>query len=330
MSNALARLRGFDKAARITEPPSAGQVSVSLAQVELEVIQELLDGNVDGDEALERFALAADEEQDASDEDLPDLVGLDAGSGTGSQYLDEECSLGSNLLPPVPARLVSVLLRELQDRRRRPSKLAYSGSRVDAPRVWKIKSMGDAKVFRKKAKVHGIDAGVSILLDRSGSMDDDIEQAASVTYAMAVALQRVSGVKASIDVFPGLAEPVREVLAFRQNPRRIKSELESIIAIGGTPTADALSFRLQKLIELKCEKRLVFVITDGKPDRPGDLAQVLRRAAREDISVIGVGIGRASAVRTHFPASVTVDSVNGLPEALEDLFRSTLVDRLAA
>ena len=297
-------------------------------------MQALLDGQVDATGALECLEQVADksspEDEGELEVALAELVSVDVGGGAGSSSLADEMNEGSNLLPPVPARLVSVLLRELQDRRRRPSKLAYSGSRVDASRIWRIKSMGDAKVFRKKAAVHGVDAGVSILLDRSGSMDGDMEQAASITYAMAVALQRVNGVKTSIDVFPGLLEPVREVLPFRQNPRLIKSELESVTAMGGTPTAQALAFRLQKLIELRCEKRVVFVITDGRPDSQEDMEKVLHRAEREDIAVIGVGLGSNSAVRSTFAVSVTVDSVEDLPDALEQLFRNTLVERLAA
>jgi Mg-chelatase subunit ChlD len=336
LSDALAKLRGFDKASPIKDQPQTqtAQEAQPVTVEELEVMQALLDGQVDATGALECLEQVADksspEDEGELEVALAELVSVDVGGGAGSSSLADEMNEGSNLLPPVPARLVSVLLRELQDRRRRPSKLAYSGSRVDASRIWRIKSMGDAKVFRKKAAVHGVDAGVSILLDRSGSMDGDMEQAASITYAMAVALQRVNGVKTSIDVFPGLLEPVREVLPFRQNPRLIKSELESVTAMGGTPTAQALAFRLQKLIELRCEKRVVFVITDGRPDSQEDMEKVLHRAEREDIAVIGVGLGSNSAVRSTFAVSVTVDSVEDLPDALEQLFRNTLVERLAA
>ena len=270
-------------------------------------------------------------EAGSTEEDDALLAALFESDG-GAVGLASAEAVSPNRLPPVPGRLVSVLLRELQDRRHRPSRLASSGPRVDASRMWRLGALGDTKLFRKRAKVHGIDAGVSVILDRSGSMDQEMERAAGVAYAMVVALQRISGVKTSIDVFPGTDSPISEILAFRQNPRQVKSVLESISADGGTPTGQALSTRLKSLLDLRCEKRVIFVITDGQPDsgQMPILNAALRTAVDTDVMVIGIGLGTCPELGRLFKTFITVEDVEHLPAALEALFRTNVMDCLTA
>ena len=235
-------------------------------------------------------------------------------------------------LSGVPARLVSVLLREMQDKRRRPTKLSTSGARVDPGRTWRLKRLGDTRVFRKRAQQRGIDAGVSILLDRSASMCAEIDQAAQVAHGLAVALGRIAGVKTSIDLFPAMEKRSERVLDFKESASRAKTRLQSVTAFGGTPTGTALRSALDQLLDLQCEKRLIFVVTDGKPSRSElDVFRcAMKEAADAGVLVVAIGIGDQAQLDGLFPNHVCVDSVAGLADALEGLFKNRVLDWLAA
>jgi cobaltochelatase CobT len=199
---------------------------------------------------------------------------------------------------------VTVLLRELQDVKRRPFIRAASGPKVSVTQVWRLKRLGDVRVFKKRVAASGIDAAVAILLDRSGSMrDNGFETAVEVVHAFILALQRISGVKTSLDVFPGAVAESEQVLEFKQNLNAVTKHLRSIEPDGGTPTGTAMATRLARLIETRAEKKIMVVVTDGMPEF-GQLpivGAVMARAAMEDVP------SRGSTPRT-FETTLTLSS----------------------
>lgn len=336
LSDALAMLRGFsrarDCAAEVlaaaggltgsTGAPAGAELrqAVAVALDNAESPLEALDAAV-GSVTPEAESAA---DAGAAAEMLP--VALGAGDGLADQY----CEATNSLLPRVAGRLVSVLLRELQDRRRRPSRVGSSGPRVDVAGIWKLQRLGDPSVFRTKTRVPGVSAAIQILLDRSGSMELILEAAADVTYALALAHHRIAGAQVAIDMFPGVEGCVEPVLAFGQHPMLAKKKLRGVGASGGTPTGEALQSVLPRLQSRRVEKRILYVLTDGQPNREQrDLTrQLLAQAAAQGIEPIGIGIGVD--VGHLFPLSITVGSVDDLPRALEALFKSEVAKRLAA
>ena len=142
----------------------------------------------------------------------------------------------------------------------------------------------------------------------------------------------MSGVQTSIDVFPGEASPAEELLRSKQPIATARSRIESARASGGTPTGRALAYRLQRILEVRCEKRFIFVITDGEPNL-GDvpvLKEALELAAEQNVEVIGIGIGDKACVEDHFTSFIKVRTVADLPKELETLFKKDLAHRLAA
>lgn len=263
---------------------------------------------------------AAEQALEAADTD--DVGGLGMSSARG----------GSNsLLAAVPSRLVSVLLHEFQDRRRRPFTRGASGRQIAVSHVWRLQRLGDPRVFKKKAPVCGVDAAVSLLLDASESMEDvGMEDAAMVTYNLALALLRIAGIQVSIDVFPGRQEHSEELLGFKQNLRKAEGRLRSVGADGGTPTGSALAKRLPLLMAARAEKKFVIVITDGKP-HPSQVQMtrgLVADAQKAGITVLGVGI--KTDISDLFPLSARVNSVAELPGALERLFKTEVAYRLTA
>lgn len=231
-------------------------------------------------------------------------------------------------LDGVQSRLVRVLLRELQDRRRRPAKYAQAGGQVAVNRFWRLGKLGDTKVFRVRKSTNGVDAAVKLLLDRSGSMEDQIETAAKVTLAFSLAMQRIGNVTTSVAMFPGTHAVTESLQSFGQPAQQAVRRSEEIKATGSTPTGQAVVAELPSLLAQRKEKHVLVVITDDGPDDPQILALALAEAEKNGVEVIGVGIG--CDIRAFITNSVTVSSVDQLPDALEALFRSKVALRLAA
>jgi hypothetical protein len=231
-------------------------------------------------------------------------------------------------LDGVQSRLVRVLLRELQDRRRRPAKYAQAGGQVAVNRFWRLGKLGDTKVFRVRKSTNGVDAAVKLLLDRSGSMEDQIETAAKVTLAFSLAMQRIGNVTTSVAMFPGTDAVTESLQSFGQPAQQAVRRSAEIEATGSTPTGRAVVAELPSLLAQRKEKHVLVVITDDGPDDPQILALALAEAEKNGVDVIGVGIG--CDIRAHITNSVTVSSVDQLPDALEALFRSKVALRLAA
>ena len=249
----------------------------------------------------------------------------------GGELVQCRAAEANSLLSGVSGHLVGVLLREFQDRRRRPFLRASSGRDLAIAHAWKFKQLGDSAVFRRKSLACGVDAAVSILLDTSGSMRSRMAQAANVTYALALAFQRIPGVQTSVDVFPGPGVPFEEVLQFKQNINSAKGRLEMVEAGGGTPTGSAMQARLPKLLATRAEKKVVIVVTDGQPnygDEQSLTHAVVGEAARHGVTVIGIGIN--AEVGDYFAHHVDVESVDDLASALDALFKGELAALLAA
>ncbi len=292
------------------------------------VIEQALEQGEDGDadlDALVEAALAmlveADQAQPANRH----------GSLSGAPVLAAVPCTTTPLdirLDGVQSRLVRVLLRELQDRRRRPAKYAQAGGQVAVNRFWRLGKLGDTKVFRVRKSTNGVDAAVKLLLDRSGSMEDQIETAAKVTLAFSLAMQRIGNVTTSVAMFPGTHAVTESLQSFGQPAQQAVRRSEEIKATGSTPTGQAVVAELPSLLAQRKEKHVLVVITDDGPDDPQILALALAEAEKNGVEVIGVGIG--CDIRAFITNSVTVSSVDQLPDALEALFRSKVALRLAA
>jgi uncharacterized protein YegL len=334
LSDALAKARGHKKArdvaaqaAELERAAQDGQDLEELTESQVEALRAALDEPVEPGQAV---LVAAAQAGAADNEASEDCLG-DVSLQLGGNALAEALPPGSNLLTGVPARLVSVLMREYQDKRRRPFQRGVSGQQIAVSQAWRLKAMGDVRVFRKRAPASGIDAAVSFLLDTSGSMDEvGIEAAAAVTYSMALAHQRIAGTQVSIDVFPGRMSESEQMLGFKQNLRAAEDRLKAVVASGGTPTGSAIAKRLTLLLATRSVKKVMYVITDGRPD-PGEM-QLTRHLVRtaSEAGVIMIGVGINADVRDLFPISCQVSGVADLADALERLFKTVLVDRLAA
>lgn len=252
--------------------------------------------------------------------------GLGAGMSLAFQAAGE-ASVIDTRLQGVQSRLVTVLQRELQDKRRRPTRPAHAGQRVLPQRFWRLGALGDTKIFAQRRMAHGIDAAATLLLDSSGSMADGLAVAAEIAIAFSLALQRL-GVRTKVVRFPGTETVTETLQRFGESPRACVRRCASLVADGGTPVGAAVEIERQALLEQRRLKNFLAVITDDEPGDAATLLAALALAYKLDVMVVGVGIG--CDIRPWIPNSVSVSAVTELPDALSRLFRERLSEKLAA
>lgn len=307
---------------------ATGEAAEPLTDQELERMRAVLASAAEGgdlEQLLETslIALAATPaNDDAFDGEPSDGAGMALGGKIG------ESNIAQSRLQGVQARLVTVLQRELQDRKRKPTRAAHAGGRIIPTRMWRLSTLGDTKVFARSREASGIDAAATILVDSSYSMKDVLHEALQVAMGFSLALQRLS-VKTRVVRFPGAETVVTETLqAFGESPRACVDRCAHLVAAGGTPVGTATAIELPVLLAQKRLKNVLVIVTDDDPGDPEVLVAAIEKAVADDVLVVGVGIG--CDIRHWIPNSVSVRTVNDLPEALTRLFRENISTKLAA
>lgn len=341
----LSSLKGFDLgellaqayADQFGEPDVEAQLGVAdqetvsddnLAQLIAQAMQEAEDKG----EPLETVLAAVQEaiaDQEAGESSPAPALAAGGGNGSGQKV---QMDLGVRL-SGLLSKLVRVFTKELQDKRRRPLKYGQAGGQVAGNRIWRLKHLGDTNVFRIRKPMSGIDAAVTILLDRSASMTPDIVAAAEVSVACAQALERISKVKTSIEMFPGyelFTEATTSLQAFGEPARQAVKRLPEIDAAGGTPLAEALREVLPRLLKQRTQKHLVILVTDGMPNNPDEVRVLMTQAQAQGVEFMGIGMGGHCQIERLLPYSIHIDEASELPDGLEKLFSGRLAERLAA
>jgi len=308
-------LRESDPAAPPLSDEDLQQVEAMLAQSDPSVsLEQLLEASL--------VALAAGQGNGTEDGSRADGGGMFLASGATTPLNAIEMRLQG-----VESRLVTVLQRELQERRRRPTRAAYAGGRVMTPRYWRLAALGDTRVFVQKRNASGIDAAATVLLDSSYSMREQLRTAAEATMAFSLALQRL-GVRTRVVRFPGVETVTETLQRFGESPRSCLQRCASLAASGGTPVGAATVAELPLLLAQRRLKNILTIVTDDDPGDGETLVRALECAEELDVLVVGVGIG--CDVRHWIPNAVKVRDVNELPTALTALFRDRISARLAA
>lgn len=324
-----ARYGGIEQEGQVLETPSQGQ-PVGADQLERMIavlsganadmpLDELLHACI---ESLEGGACKPD--PDASHESN----GLHmAGFGLASD-MDHGGDKLEVRLQGVQSRLVTVLQRELQDSRKRPTRHTHAGGRISAERFWRLQRVGDTRVFNSRRPAPGIDAAASMLLDKSSSMKNTLSVAAEVALAFSLAMQRIGKVRTRVATFPGSATITETLQHFGESPRACARKCAELVADGGTPLGAAMAQELALLRDQRCSRALLVVITDDQPGDPHVVLQVMGHAAVLGVDVVGVAIG--CDISALIPRSITVQTTLDLPEALTRLFREDMSLALTA
>lgn len=147
------------------------------------------------------------------------------------------------------------------------------------------------RLFRKVDEVPGIDTAVHILLDRSGSMDNQIALASQACFSVASALHGIKGVNVAVTAFPsdlGTGD-LRSVAPLLRPGERLTDKF-AIGAEGRTPLSEALWWVTKELIKQKEQRKIILVISDGLPDDPSVALKTLSVIRDLGIEVAGIAI----------------------------------------
>ena len=153
-------------------------------------------------------------------------------------------------------------------------------------------AIGNDRLFKRRLDVEGIDSAVVIVLDISGSMfnsndpaNQKIVPAAQACRALVDTLES-AGVKVAVVAF---GSNVFEVKPFDMNRRKANVLLGQMAPAGGTNDYSALRYAHQLLAKRTENRKLSFVITDGRGDPPA-VRQQVKSGIALGITTIGVGI----------------------------------------
>ena len=163
------------------------------------------------------------------------------------------------------------------------------------------------RLFKRRHEVAGVDSAVTIVLDCSGSMENDkrMPNAVNVCYALLTVLA-AAGVATSVVTF---SHSISILKPWAMPVPRTKDLLESVHPNGDTNDYAALSFAHGLLLRRPEARRVCFVLTDGEGDPYATHAQCLS-GAKLGVTTIGVGI--LQGVGHVYPNAVYVNNVEDL------------------
>lgn len=241
------------------------------------------------------------------------MLGIGAGNALACEDVDAQRQLIGSRSP----KLLSTLMRLLKSQRHKPSRISEDGEVVEPELFWRVRRLGDMAVFNEEVRSEGTSVAVQILLDRSGSMQKIMHEAANCAMAMADALRRVSHCQSALAVFPGVSHSSQMLLNWTERVQVARKGLARLSADGGTPLAEAVNAVLPGLMSRRVDRRILFVITDGQPSQRNIAMLALDKARAMGCEVMGVGIGTDISSLIH--KSVQVSGVDDLSVAIETL-----------
>lgn len=197
------------------------------------------------------------------------------------------------------------------------------GQKVASERISGV-AAGDYRVFRRQKRRKKVNTAVHVLLDASSSMDGPrIQIANEASLAIAQALEAIPRVSVAVTAFKGGVEsPVYEMLKHNQTARACVGRF-AVGASGGTPMAPALWHAARDLCNRREERKIVMVITDGRPAMPEETRNVISLMQRSGYEVVGIGIG-TDVVGQFISDYCVIKNVSDLKHSLFDIFRKKL------
>ncbi|MCZ2112916.1 MAG: VWA domain-containing protein [Anaerolineae bacterium] len=201
-----------------------------------------------------------------------------------------------------------------------------AGVMLDFSRLHAVPFGGD--VFVRESEGIDLNAAVSVLIDRSGSMQSEIQQAAYAAMATMLAFD-VPGIETQVSVFPtcvGGEEGVGVIKRWQEAPRDLASRIASLTTDGGTPMSEAMLWAAADLVRREETLRIVVVVTDGQPNNLESAKDVVARARADSIAVVGLGIGVDPSGVFGEKHSAALTDINELSGAMVKLIKASMAE----
>jgi midasin (ATPase involved in ribosome maturation) len=233
-------------------------------------------------------------------------------------------------IAPAADRLGDELLRVLVPRQRMRWSSGHAwGPRLDLRRAMQFEA--DPQIYRslwqRPILPHRRDPAVLLLVDRSASMRHAglIDRAFEGTVLLTEVCRRI-GVPAAVWSF---ANTVREELgwdAMIDGPARRRLGMLPDTCDGNTDMAAALAVVGRGFAARRGDPKLLFVISDGEPDRHDATLAAVGRLEAEGIVTVGLGLGPGTVgLARFFPNAVTEIPPERLVDHVADLLGEALI-----
>ena len=168
-----------------------------------------------------------------------------------------------------------------------------SGSRhgkLDTGRLYRLNH--DPKVFLRNGERQGINTAVHILLDVSSSMRNKMELASQACFGIANSLHKINGISVGVTAFP--ADPVLNRVCSTVCPMLKHGEALhtnfNLRPSGSTPMGEAIWWTLAQCYPLTENRKIILIITDGKPDSVENTEKAIEHGKRLGFEFYGIGI----------------------------------------
>lgn len=286
-----------------------------------EAMKEFLAGSGAGESSMDMGEMLAHALDSISQKEdtvrLPDAIPLDRELGNGEDVLSRLRAETNAVRRKIQGLLEAKARATIMNGR--------SGSRLDVKRLWRTRT-GDARVFEKRIEGHKQDTAIQLLIDRSTSMRRDIQIACDAALAVALAMDGVQGVSTSVAAFPHVGnnkdDDVLTISDFGESFRKIAARFPAVGVQGCTPMAQAILWAGYHLHAASQARKILLVVTDGKPDSHAATADVITKLEQSGVEVMGLGINID--VGYLFSKSGRISSVSELAAAIFGMLQETL------
>ena len=151
-------------------------------------------------------------------------------------------------------------------------------------------SIHNPKIFCREGIKKGLNTAVHILLDASGSMEGvPISMARQACFALGKVLGEMNGVNPAITVFPANLENRNSLYPLLRHGQKL-TDVTVQTGQGTTPLAPTLWWAMREMLFLKENRKIIFIITDGRPDCYKTTKDAIAKAEQLSFELYGIGI----------------------------------------
>ena len=203
-----------------------------------------------------------------------------------------------------------------------------SGSRhgkLDTGRLYRLNH--DPKVFLRNGEKQGINTAVHILLDASSSMRNRMELASQSCYGIANSLYKINGISVGVTAFPAdarLNQMCATVCPMLKHGQSLHTNF-CLRPSGSTPMGEAIWWALAQCYPLTENRKIILIITDGKPDSVENTEKAIEHGKRLGFEFYGIGIENQNILGLLPGSSKVITKLEELSPTIFSLLESAML-----
>ena len=195
-----------------------------------------------------------------------------------------------------------------------------SGQRIDLRMAMQAEAdpRYSDRIWERKTIPHEFDYRFCVLVDLSGSMQGEkIEETFKGIVVLAEVFEKL---RIQYEII-GFSDDVKIFKEWRSKlDKRLRNELVEMKSWGGggTDTTNATQIAYERLLENLGKDNFLITLTDGQPNEPETLKEILSRIRKEGkIKLVGIGLGpETEFVKEYYPAALSLPTLRPTQEQI--------------